>query len=775
MALRPEWEGFNPDGLWTSEVNVRDFIQANYTQYDGDQSFLAGPTDATNKLFNELQKLQKAEHNKVSKGLDGKERSGVLDLETKVVTGLTAYGAAYICPEGKDLEKVVGLQTDKPLKRAFMPYGGINMAVQSCEMYGYEVDPEIKKIFTEYHKTHNQGVFDVYTPEHRAVRSAHILTGLPDTYGRGRIVGDYRRVALYGIDYLIQEKQKDFANIGDGTMTEKVIRLREEVTDQINALKGIKQMASLYGYDISKPAKNAREAFQWLYFGYLAAIKTQNGAAMSVGRVSTFLDIYIERDIKNGTLTESEAQELVDHIVMKFRMVRFARIESYNQLFSGDPIWATLEVAGLGQDGRSMVTKNDFRFLHTLENMGPSPEPNITVLYSKRLPENFRKYAAKISIDTSSIQYENDDVMRPIWGDDYSICCCVSATQTGKEMQFFGARANLAKALLYAINGGIDEKLGKQIAPAYQPITSEYLDYDEVMKKYDVMLEWLAGIYVNTLNLIHYMHDKYYYEAAEMALIDTDVRRTFATGIAGFSHVIDSLSAIKYAKVKVIRGDVEVKDKQGNVVDVAKNIAIDYEVEGDFPKYGNDDDRADQIGVWLLKTFLDKIKKRHTYRNSEPTTSILTITSNVVYGRATGSLPDGRKAGAPFAPGANPSYGAEENGLVASLNSTAKIPYEWALDGISNTQSINPDALGRSEEEKINNLVHVMDGYFAQGAHHLNVNVFNREYLEKIMEDPSNPEYANFTIRVSGYAVKFVDLTREQQLDVISRTFHATR
>ena len=758
MALRPEWEGFNPDGLWTSEVNVRDFIQANYTQYDGDQSFLAGPTDATNKLFNELQKLQKAEHNKVSKGLDGKERSGVLDLETKVVTGLTAYGAAYICPEGKDLEKVVGLQTDKPLKRAFMPYGGINMAVQSCEMYGYEVDPEIKKIFTEYHKTHNQGVFDVYTPEHRAVRSAHILTGLPDTYGRGRIVGDYRRVALYGIDYLIQEKQKDFANIGDGTMTEKVIRLREEVTDQINALKGIKQMASLYGYDISKPAKNAREAFQWLYFGYLAAVKSQNGAAMSVGRVSTFLDIYIERDLKEGTLTETEAQELVDHMVMKFRMVKFARIESYNNLFSGDPVWATLEVGGLGGDGRHMVTKNDYRFLHTLENMGPSPEPNLTVLYSRRLPENFRRYAAKISIDTSSIQYENDDVMRPIWGDDYSICCCVSATQTGKEMQFFGARANLAKCLLYAINGGVDEKNKMQVGPEYKPITSDVLDFDEVMEKYDKMMDWLAGLYVNTLNLIQYMHDKYYYEAAEMALIDTDVRRTFATGIAGFSHVIDSLSAIKYATVHVER------DEDG--------LAVGYKIDGDFPRYGNDDDRADEIGVWLLKTFMKKLTKFHTYRNSEPTTSILTITSNVVYGKNTGMLPDGREAWTPLSPGANPSYGAETSGLLASLNSVAKIPYEYALDGISNTQSMNPEALGNSEDERITNLVSALDGYFMNGAHHLNVNVFGREKLIDAMNHPEKPEYANFTIRVSGYAVKFIDLTKEQQMDVISRTFH---
>ena len=564
MIQKEEWNGF-AGRLWKEEVNVRDFIQNNYTPYDGDNKFLAGPTSATKKLFDELQRLQKEEHNKKSIGLDGKERTGVLDMDTDIVTGLTSHKPGYICPEGKELEQVVGLQTDKPLKRAFMPYGGIKMAEQSCEMYGYKVNPELHKIFTEYHKTHNQGVFDVYTPEHRAVRSAHILTGLPDTYGRGRIVGDYRRVALYGIDYLIQEKQNDFANIGDGTMTEEVVRLREEVSDQIKALKGLKEMAASYGFDISKPAKTAKEAFQWLYFGYLGAVKTQNGAAMSVGRVSTFLDIYIERDIKNGTLTEEQAQELVDHMVMKFRMVRFARIESYNQLFSGDPIWATLEVGGLGQDGRSMVTKNDFRFLHTLENMGPSPEPNMTVLYSKRLPENFRKYAAKISIDTSSIQYENDDVMRPVWGDDYSICCCVSATQTGKEMQFFGARANLAKALLYAFNGGIDEglKKGMQVGPEYAPITADVIDasnYDEVLRKYKAMLEWLADVYVNVLNAIHYMHDKYYYEAEELALEDTDIKRTFATGIAGFSHVVDSLSAMKYAKVHVNREKVDVKD-----------------------------------------------------------------------------------------------------------------------------------------------------------------------------------------------------------------------
>ncbi len=778
MALRPEWEGFNSEGLWTGEINVRDFIQANYTQYDGDSSFLKGATPATDKLFDELQKLQKAEHTKVSVGLDGKQRTGVLDMDTDVVTGLTAHPAAYICPEGKELEQVVGLQTDKPLKRAFMPFGGIRMAEQSCEMYGYKPNPELHKIFTEYHKTHSDAVFQVYTPEIRKARSSHILTGLPDTYGRGRIVGDYRRVALYGIDYLIEQKQKDFANIGYGTMTEDVIRLREEVAEQIKALKGIKDMAAIYGYDISKPAATAKEAFQWLYFGYLAAIKTQNGAAMSVGRISTFLDIYIERDLKKGILTEEKAQELVDHMVMKFRMVRFARIESYNNLFSGDPIWATLEVGGLGQDGRSMVTKNDFRFLHTLENMGPSPEPNMTVLYSKRLPENFRKYAAKISIDTSSIQYENDDIMRPIWGDDYSICCCVSATQTGKEMQFFGARANLAKALLYAINGGRDEEAGLtpgvQVGPAYAPITSEYLDYKEVMAKYDLYLEWLADLYVNTLNAIHYMHDKYYYEAAELALEDTKIKRTFATGIAGFSHVVDSLSAIKYAKVKVIRGDVEVKDKKtGTVKEVVKGLAKDFVIEGDFPRYGQDDERADEIAVWLLKTFMSKIEKHPTYRNAEPTTSILTITSNVVYGKATGALPDGRKAHEPFSPGANPSYGAETKGLIKSLNSVAKVPYKYALDGISNTQTINPSALGHSEDEQVQNLVSVLDGYFSKGSHHLNVNVFGVEKLKDCQAHPEKPEYANFTVRVSGYAVRFINLTKEQQDDVIARTCHA--
>ncbi len=747
MIEMKEWDGFE-GRLWKEEINVRQFIQDNYTPYDGDESFLADPTDATNKLWDALQKLQKEE----------RAKGGVLDMETEVVTGITAYGPGYIDESLKDLEQIVGLQTDKPLKRAFMPFGGIKMAVQAAETYGYNVSDKLKEIFTKYHKTHNTAVFDAYTPEMMKVRHAKILTGLPDTYGRGRIVGDYRRVALYGLDYLIEEKKKDKANCGCGQMTDDVIRLREEIAEQIKCLEDMKKLAEIYGYDISRPATNAKEAVQWLYFGYLAAIKTQNGAAMSVGRVSTFLDIYIKRDMDKGILTEQEAQELIDHFTMKLRMVKFARIPSYNQLFSGDPVWATLDVAGTGVDGRSMVTKTDFRFLHTLENMGPAPEPNLTVFYSSKLPQTFKDYAARISIETSSIQYENDDAMKPVWGDDYAICCCVSATQTGKEMQFFGARANLAKCLLYAINGGVDEKSGEQVGPNYAPITAEYLDYDEVMAKYDKMMDWLVDIYVNTLNLIQYMHDKYYYEAAELALMDTDLKRTFATGIAGFSHVIDSLSAIKYAKVKVVR------DESG--------LAKDFEIEGEFPKYGNDDDRADEIGVWLLKTFMDKLKKHHTYRDSEPTTSILTITSNVVYGKATGAMPDGRKAGEPLSPGANPSYGAEQNGLLASLNSLTKLPYEWALDGISNTQTINPGALGNNEGERIDNLVNVMDGYFDQGAHHLNVNVFGKEKLIDAMEHPEKEEYANFTIRVSGYAVKFIDLTREQQLDVISRTCH---
>ncbi len=742
--MKEQWQGFK-GSKWQDEVDVRDFIQNNYKPYNGDESFLEGPTESTNTLWKKLQKLQKEE----------RAKGGVLDMETEVVSSLTAYGPGYL---DKDLEKVVGLQTDKPLKRAFMPYGGIRMSEEACETYGYKPSEKLHEIFTKYHKTHNDAVFSAYTPEMRLARRNKIVTGLPDTYGRGRIVGDYRRVALYGIDYLIEQKQKDFAYCGDGTMSDDVIRQREELAEQIKALKEMKVMAASYGYDISQPAKNSLEAVQWLYFGYLAAIKTQNGAAMSVGRISTFLDIYFERDLENGVFTESEIQEIVDHVTMKFRMVKFARIPSYNQLFSGDPVWATLDVGGLGMDGRSMVTKTCFRFLHTLENMGPSPEPNLTVLYSSNLPEPFKKYAAKVSIDTSSVQYENDDVMRPVWGDDYAVCCCVSATQTGKEMQFFGARANLAKCLLYAINGGVDEKTKVQVGPEYKPITSEYLDYDEVMHKYDIMMDWLSGLYVNILNLIQYMHDKYYYEASQMALIDTDVRRTFATGIAGFSHVVDSLSAIKYAKVKTIR------DEDG--------LVVDYEIEGDFPRYGNDDDRADEIAVWLLKTFMRKIEKHHTYRDSEPTTSILTITSNVVYGKATGALPDGRKAGEPLSPGANPAYGAEQNGLLASLNSVAKLPYEYALDGISNTQTINPDALGHTEEERVNNLVNVLDGYFDQGAHHLNVNVFGVEKLKDAMEHPEKEEYANFTIRVSGYAVKFIDLTREQQLDVISRTCH---
>ena len=742
-----QWEGFQ-GRIWKEEVNTRDFIQKNYRPYSGDESFLAGPTEATDKLWGALQVLQKEE----------RAKGGVLDMETEVVSGMTAYGPGYISEDLKDLEKVVGLQTDKPLKRAFMPYGGIKMAEQACTTYGYTPSPKLHEIFTKYARTHNTAVFDAYTPEMKKARHSHIVTGLPDTYGRGRIVGDYRRVALYGIDYLIKEKQNDFANCGDGTMTDDVIRLREEIALQIRALNDMKAMAAAYGYDISLPAANAKEAVQWLYFGYLAAIKTQNGAAMSVGRISTFLDIYIQRDLDKGILTETEAQELIDHLTMKFRMVKFARIPSYNQLFSGDPVWATLEVGGIGMDGRSMVTKTDFRFLHTLENMGPAPEPNLTVLYSSALPKTFKDYASKISIKTSSVQYENDDVMKPVWGDDYSICCCVSATQTGKEMQFFGARANLGKCLLYAINGGMDEKLHEQIGPHYAPITAEYLDYDEVIARYDVMMDWLAGLYVNVLNLIQYMHDKYYYEAAEMALIDTDVRRTFATGIAGFSHVVDSLCAIKYAKVSTVR------DESG--------LVVDYKVEGDFPKYGNDDPRADKMAVWLLKTFMTKLRKHHTYRNSEATTSILTITSNVVYGSATGALPDGRKAYTPFAPGANPSYGAEQNGLLASLNSVAKLPYEYALDGISNTQTIAPETLGHTEDERVATLVRVMDGYFNQGAHHLNVNVFGVDKLIDCMEHPEKPEYANFTIRVSGYAVKFIDLTRQQQLDVISRRAH---
>ncbi len=742
--VNPAWEGFN-GGRWVKEINVADFIRQNYEPYTGDESFLAPATSATETLWAKLQALQREE----------RAKGGVLDMDTDIVSSITSHKPGYL---DKDLEKIVGLQTDKPLKRAFMPYGGIKMAEEALTTYGYTPNPELHHIFTAYHKTHNQGVYDAYTPEMRMARKNKIITGLPDTYGRGRIVGDYRRVALYGIDRLIAGKEHDLPMCGVGSMPEDVIRGREEVADQIRALKAMKEMAASYGFDISRPAKNAQEAVQWTYFGYLAAIKMQNGAAMSIGRVSTFLDIYITRDIKAGRLTERDAQELIDHLVLKFRMVKFARIPSYNELFSGDPVWATINLGGIGEDGRSMVTKNDFRILHTLETMGPSPEPNLTVLYSPRLPDAFRRYAAKVSIDTSSVQYENDDVMRRVWGDDYAICCCVSATKTGKEMQFFGARANLAKCLLYAINGGIDEKTHMQAGPELRPITADVLDYDEVMHRYEQMMDWLAGLYVHTLNLIHYMHDKYYYEAAQMALIDTDVQRTFATGIAGFSHAVDSLSAIKYAKVHVVRD--------------AAGLAVDYKVEGDFPRYGNDDDRADEIAEWLLIEFMRKVKSHHTYRNAMPTTSILTITSNVVYGKATGAMPDGRPAGEPLSPGANPAYGAERNGLLASLNSVAKLPYDYALDGISNTQTIHPSALGTTPADRAKTLVSVLDGYFAQGAHHLNVNVFGTEKLIDAMEHPEKPEYANFTIRVSGYAVKFIDLTREQQLDVIKRTCH---
>ncbi len=740
------WEGFK-GGRWQKEINVAEFIRLNYTAYDGDEAFLAPATEATDQLWAKLQVLQKEE----------RAKGGVLDMDTDIVSSITSHRPGYL---DRDLEKIVGLQTDKPLKRAFMPYGGIKMAEEALTTYGYTPNPELHRIFTEFHKTHNQGVYDAYTPEMRMARKNKIITGLPDTYGRGRIVGDYRRVALYGIDRLIAGKEHDLPMCGIGSMPEDVIRGREEVAEQIRALKAMKAMAADYGCDISKPARNAQEAIQWTYFGYLAAIKTQNGAAMSIGRISTFIDIYIERDLKAGRLDERAAQELVDHLVLKFRMVKFARIPSYNELFSGDPVWATINLGGMCEDGRSMVTKSDFRILHTLETMGPSPEPNLTVLYSPRLQEPFRRYAAAVSVKTSSVQYENDDIMRRVWGDDYAICCCVSATKTGKEMQFFGARANLAKCLLYAINGGIDEKTRMQAGPELRPITSDVLDYDEVMHRYEQMMDWLAGLYVHTLNLIHFMHDKYYYEAAQMALIDTDVQRTFATGIAGFSHAVDSLSAIKYAKVHVVR------DESG--------LAVDYKVEGDFPRYGNDDERADEIAEWLLVEFMRKVKSHHTYRNAMPTTSILTITSNVVYGKATGAMPDGRPAGEPLSPGANPAYGAEKNGLLASLNSVAKLPYEYALDGISNTQTIHPSALGNNDADRAKTLVSVLDGYFAQGAHHLNVNVFGTDKLIDAMEHPEKPEYANFTIRVSGYAVKFIDLTREQQLDVIKRTCHET-
>ena len=737
-----QWNGFKGK-VWKEEVNVRDFIQENYTLYEGDDSFLAGPTEATKALWAQVMDLNKQE----------REAGGVLDMDTKVVSTITSHGPGYL---NKDLETVVGFQTEKPFKRSLQPFGGIRMSEQSAEAYGFKIDEEISRIFRDWRKTHNQGVFDAYTPEMRAARKSGVITGLPDAYGRGRIIGDYRRVALYGVDRLIAEKQKDFANIGDGTMSDDVIRLREEVSEQYRALFELKELGNIYGFDISKPASNAREAFQWLYLGYLAAIKEQNGAAMSLGRTSTFLDIYVQRDLENGTLTEEQAQELVDHFVMKLRLVKFARTPEYNALFSGDPTWVTESIAGVGEDGRPLVTKNSFRFLHTLVNLGPAPEPNLTVLWSTRLPENFKLFAAKTSINTSAIQYENDDVMRPEWGDDYGIACCVSAMRIGKQMQFFGARANLAKTLLYAINGGIDEKSKAQVGPKYQPITSEYLDYDEVMAKYNDMMEWICGLYLNTLNIIHYMHDKYSYERIEMALHDTEILRTMATGIAGFSVAVDSLSAIKYAKVKTIR------DEDG--------VVVDYEVEGDFPKYGNNDDRADEIAVWLLKEFMTKVKKHKTYRNAKHTTSILTITSNVVYGKKTGNTPDGRRAGEPFAPGANPMHGRDTHGALASLSSVAKVPYKYALDGISNTFSIIPKALGRELDVQEENLVSMLDGYASKGGHHLNINVFNRDTLLDAMEHPE--EYPQLTIRVSGYAVNFIKLTREQQLDVINRTMH---
>ena len=738
------WNGFAA-GEWQRSIDVRSFIQKNWTPYLGDDAFLAGPTQRTKAVWERCEELLLQEL-----------KNGILDVDTHRVSGIDNYAPGYI---DKENEVIVGLQTDAPLKRIVNLYGGTRMAKSALEQYGYQLDPEIEAHFTEYRKTHNEGVFDAYPERTRAARHAGLLTGLPDAYGRGRIIGDYRRVALYGVDRLIECKKQDLEEL-DGPMGEDRIRLREEVSEQIRALGKMKDMASRYGVDLSKPAANAHDAIQALYMAYLAGIKENNGAATSLGRTSTFVDIYLQRDLENGVITEEEAQELVDQFIIKLRLVRHLRTPEYNELFGGDPTWVTESIGGMSIGGKTLVTRTSFRYLHTLTNLGSAPEPNLTVLWSEHLPEGFKRYCAKMSIATDSIQYENDDVMRPVYGDDYAIACCVSAMAVGKQMQFFGARCNIAKCLLYAINGGVDEKSHEQCGPNYAPVTSEYLNYDEVLPKFVKMLDWLAGLYVNVLNLIQYMHDKYYYEEAEMALIDTDVRRTFATGIAGFSHVIDSLSAIKYAKVRAVR------DEDG--------ITTGFEVEGDFPRYGNDDDRADEIGVWLLRTFLEMIKKRHTYRNSEATTSILTITSNVVYGKYTGALPDGRAAFTPFAPGANPSYGAEQNGLLASLNSVAKLPYHWALDGISNTQTINPDALGHSETERVENLVQVMDGYFNQGAHHLNVNVFGKEKLMDAMEHPEKEEYANFTIRVSGYAVKFIDLTREQQMDVIARTCHAS-
>lgn len=736
-----QWLGF-VKGSWNKSVNVRDFILNNFQPYEGNDHFLASATPATKKLWDQVMDLTAQE----------REKGGVLDMDTETVSTIISHGPGYL---NEDLEKIVGVQTDKPFNRSLQPFGGIRMAKSACEAYGYQMSEEVEKVFTDFRKTHNQGVFDAYTDEMMLARKAGIITGLPDAYGRGRIIGDYRRVALYGVDFLINEKKNDLATTSK-VMTEDNMRLREEISEQIRALKELKELATIYGFDISQPATNAVEAFQWLYFGYLAAIKEQNGAAMSLGRVSTFLDIYIERDLQNGTITEEEAQELVDHFVMKLRLVKFARTPDYNELFSGDPTWVTESIGGVALDGRPLVTKSSFRFLHTLSNLGAAPEPNLTVLWSTQLPENFKKYCAKMSIETSSIQYENDDIMRPEYGDDYGIACCVSAMEIGKQMQFFGARANLAKALLYAINGGVDEKLKIQVGPNFAPITSDVLDYNEVMEKFDQMMEWLADLYINTLNIIHYMHDKYSYERIEMALHDSEILRTMATGIAGLSVVADSLSAIKYGEVKVIR------DENG--------IAVDFETKGDFPKFGNNDDRVDTVAVELVERFMKKLRKHQTYRNSVHTMSILTITSNVVYGKKTGNTPDGRRAGEPFAPGANPMHGRDTKGTLASLSSVAKLPYEYAMDGISNTFSIVPKALGKEEENRIRNLVSILDGYAIKSGHHLNVNVFNRETLMDAMEHPEL--YPQLTIRVSGYAVNFIKLTREQQLDVINRTFH---
>lgn len=740
-VLCEQWQDFTP-GKWTNEINVRDFIQKNYTPYKEDDSFLAGATERTKILWQKVCDLMQQEREK-----------GILDVDTKVPTSITAHSPGYI---DQDLEQIVGVQTDKPLKRAIMPLGGIRVVKKSLEAYGYQLDPQTEEIFTKYRKTHNDGVFDAYTREMRTARRSGIITGLPDAYGRGRIIGDYRRVALYGITRLIADKKQQQDSLEFDAIDESVIQQREELAEQIRALKELQEMAASYGYDISRPAANAQEAVQWTYFGYLGAVKEQNGAAMSLGRVSTFLDIYVEHDLNNGTLNESEAQELIDHFVMKLRMVRFLRAPAYNELFSGDPVWVTEAIGGMGEDGRPLVTKTSFRFLHTLNNLGPAPEPNLTVLWSERLPINFKRFCAKVSVETSSIQYENDDLMRSHYGDDYGIACCVSGMPIGKQMQFFGARVNLAKALLYAINGGKDEKAGDQVGPELAPVTSDYLDYDEVTGKFDQMMEWLAKLYVNTLNVIHYMHDKYCYERLEMALHDRDVYRTMACGIAGLSVVGDALSAIKYAKVKVIRND--------------QGLAVDYEVEGDYPKFGNNDDQVDEITANLVKAFMDKVRKNKTYRGAVPTQSILTITSNVVYGKKTGSTPDGRKAGEPFAPGANPMHGRDSNGAIAALASVAKLPYEHAQDGISYTFSIVPQALGKTDDAKVNNLVGMLDGYFHDEGHHINVNVFNRDTLLDAMDHPE--KYPQLTIRVSGYAVNFIKLTREQQLDVINRTFH---